>query len=435
MQCTSYGINQAVPFNNQLVDNHIKTKSHWKKNNHRMSFSEEIRLDGVDETAELEVSDSANVGNRRHSDQSAKKNVNIDRQRHQSFDGSYSALKRTYIAANSNFGDLSKPVLNRKYDTEVNSATEDWEEDLIEVPRQEEGLETKDNKKRQAAKLENSLSGSEECDDFKGCDEAFSDIENTPKANEGLLKFTDQKVQTVELESKQKHADLHENLSDPIIYDENANVKLSDKGKSIETMSEIITRLSESLEYRDKDDFDLNSSYTKSSTDGTGSTPDEGFNEQEYVWELIDDLSLGVQSMKLENKTDDNDVKLKKCLPPQFSLHEFSILPDNFAEIEAELEGLGDEMDKLDKSKEELSEKIVSSSKKLNLKKSAGFLVFKIRDPLSPYSTQEEIWAVEEGLPCGMYTAKGRRLMFKNFRLCQMEEKEKGQCFFCICFD
>jgi len=37
-------------------------------------------------------------------------------------------------------------------------------------------------------------------------------------------------------------------------------------------------------------------------------------------------------------------------------------------------------------------------------------------------STQEEIWKVEEGMPSGLYTAKGRRDMFRNYKMCKEDE-------------
>jgi len=44
------------------------------------------------------------------------------------------------------------------------------------------------------------------------------------------------------------------------------------------------------------------------------------------------------------------------------------------------------------------------------------------RLPLSYVSTQEEIWKVEEGMPSGLYTAKGRRDMFRNYKMCKEDE-------------
>lgn len=45
-----------------------------------------------------------------------------------------------------------------------------------------------------------------------------------------------------------------------------------------------------------------------------------------------------------------------------------------------------------------------------------------VRQPLSPASTQTEIWNAEINMTSGMYTAKGRRTMFRDFRLCQQDE-------------
>jgi len=56
-------------------------------------------------------------------------------------------------------------------------------------------------------------------------------------------------------------------------------------------------------------------------------------------------------------------------------------------------------------------------------------VVIVTRQPLSPASSLDEIWRVEEGKPSGMYTAKGRRTMFRNYQLCDEIEPGRNYCY------
>ncbi|KAL4234029.1 hypothetical protein ACF0H5_005683 [Mactra antiquata] len=421
MQCTAYAVNQAIPFSSVVTDvqclsgANTNKRSKTPKNssqrvNKKHTSKENVQQPDVEEWVEDGLEKNSAYDKRLPS------SVN----KYSNFGGSYSALKRSQNVVNSNF-DIPKSVIYKKYDNNM-SFSDTWDTDLLEIPGRAEGLNCTIEESNDAIPLDIYSSLSNKCDDSSYCDKVFSKSGKTPKpCDVPIIHDSALSNELLVSAAKQKHVEIKSSNKDDYVCDENDNIKAVDSD-----FANGLRNRSEKINEREKPSYHVCKTPTKCFADEAVrlSPQDEGFNEQDIVWESIDeDLAIGVEPIIIDDSfTVDNDLVLKNCLPPQFSVQQFSILPDNFAEIEAELEGLGAEMDQLDRVQPDSSTPIRSSTEMVTLKNNIGASVLKLRDPLSPYSTMEEIWTVEEGLPWGMYTAKGRRQMFKNFKLCQNKE-------------
>lgn len=185
------------------------------------------------------------------------------------------------------------------------------------------------------------------------------------------------------------------------------------------------------------------------------------FDEQQFAWDCLEELSESVKSMSISDKSNKQKTQvngalsetwgnekalssksksktyerhsqslkedLLEKLPEPLSVED-SLLhadyPIDIDAIEAELNFMRDAEDgeEMASSYESTTFDSVPMSRKRSFGKGcrAGTAsVMHVRQPLSQASSQEDIWSVEAGMPSGMYTAKGRRGMFKCFKICQ----------------
>lgn len=175
------------------------------------------------------------------------------------------------------------------------------------------------------------------------------------------------------------------------------------------------------------------------------------FNEQEFAWKLLDDLVDSVKNVSINDIVSVNHT-VEKEVPVNVKSFESPVLlddgftqpkrlkEDNFVfpaddypadieAIEAELNFIRDADDgqKVEANAGDKSGQMVCvlDSKMTRLEQMsslrAGHMIVS-RKPLSPASHPEDVRKAEEDMPSGMYTAKGRRVMFRNFRLSQEDD-------------
>ncbi|WAR11651.1 hypothetical protein MAR_025831 [Mya arenaria] len=178
------------------------------------------------------------------------------------------------------------------------------------------------------------------------------------------------------------------------------------------------------LTYRDKrnDSNDLSSSTSAS----TCAVTDDEHSEHLNAWEVVDELADDMFSCKLSESM---PKQVRRLTIPGYRDETYAYdYPDDLDEIDAELD-FG-RVDELPSSQESYDMGQLKEGKFKNsvLKSSSPVLipdekiVVVLRQPLAPTSSLDEIWAIEETMKGGLYTAKGRRAMFRNFKMCDVEE-------------
>ncbi|XP_053402022.1 uncharacterized protein LOC123548783 isoform X2 [Mercenaria mercenaria] len=183
-------------------------------------------------------------------------------------------------------------------------------------------------------------------------------------------------------------------------------------------------------DYRDKRDTDLNSSTTDTDDQISSCISDDSFNEQMYAWELIEDLSDRVNSLKLDQEKSDVETQntkkestetydLKDEIPPKFVA-----LPEDLHLIEAELEYMREDLELSESLKSDKTKSVHLVLKMARSGHDEKAVVKVIREPLSPYSPEDEIWRAEEGMISEFCKVKERRGMFRYYRQCQINDNE-----------
>lgn len=167
---------------------------------------------------------------------------------------------------------------------------------------------------------------------------------------------------------------------------------------------------------------------------------DDSFREQQCAWEVLDNLQVSEKtvqhnrdSVKLPLLRKPDIAKVLKTQPKTMkednSVFPADDYPVDIETIEAELNFIRDADDgqKVEANAGDKSGQMVCvlDSKMARLAQMAlpiaGHMIVS-RKPLSPASNLEDVRKAEEDMPSGMYTAKGRRVMFRNFRLSQEDE-------------
>lgn len=312
---------------------------------------------------------------------------------------------------------------------DLSTGTEDWEADIVD---EEVILSTPTTPVH--------INNSGESITDSAISSQCSDPDATPKAKSLLTKFNDPTTRSTEkkLLTMEKSGEIQ--------------VGKQDCDKTIENIKDLPSYQN----YRDKMDSDISSCSSKSlkdSEDYLSQETLEEFDEQSYAWELIEDLSEKVEAMKLDPKTKDigpqhfdeqsyaseliEDLSEKvdsKKLGSEYKemgLHDVleklalqePMLPLDMDEIEAELEYMRED---LELSESTNSEMYVNSMFRSHKPECENKVII-TREPLHPSSSQEEIWLVEEGMPTGHSTAKGRRWMFRYYRECSIDDREEGK--------
>ena len=271
------------------------------------------------------------------------------------------------------------------------------------------------------------------------CDKDFNDLETTPKANDKFAELIPLCVQFEEDSSMVPPNVYVSNYSPYFPPVQKPDMKASSHGQNSESSTRsttpvnvnpqdcIITPVKDPWDvlqksendntqsvtsYRSKRlDYDTCSSDSKSKASDTDSvaTFDNGFKEQECAWELIDDLTDKLQDVVLDTGSSNRSSVAES---------EDNIVPVEMKETE---EGLAEKSSEVsgsvlesDVNDNDNVSKVTTQSETIE---GAGLKV--IRNPLIPSSMLQEIWKVEQTMSGGMYSAKGRRKMFRNYAICR----------------
>ncbi|XP_060599993.1 uncharacterized protein LOC132753529 [Ruditapes philippinarum] len=458
MTCLSTTVNQMVPFNSLTLDDiqgqdrlgnsarqrkhsHQDTRNHVKKPQFHRSYSVPSNL-SISKGTECWEDDVELPKNNVVKEEIVKRNSEVDIENVDEF-GSCSDLvnrdhiKREVVVKHDNWTkanhftikDFTVVVTKEIQHSNRNvfhkpskQVSDEWESEIIEVEQNTNEMSERENERPVTPSNAKTCSGA---GTYSAIYNDGSDLDATPKAGFALSKYKDFNLSVERFEKS--GSDLAE------LYWERRSGSATDGDLKKETddstvisnncdMSGVeVKSLPSYQNYREKTDNYLScSSRTSTETDDVISSchSDDGFNEQMYAWELIEDLSSKVNSLKLENGSPEEKKRVV-----QNGTAKVEILPDDINDIEAELEFMREDIRLLErlKSDEVRSSNSVLKSGKVSQWKNAVVQV--IREPLTPYSTQTDIWRVEEGMPTGFGSALSRRKMFRYFKQSLMEEK------------
>ena len=258
----------------------------------------------------------------------------------------------------------------------------------------------------------------EPCDSMN-CDKDFVSVETTPKASDRLADM-------IQLENDSSVLPPNRYVSNYSPYFPPVHKPVSSEGQNSQSSTRSTTPVNvnpqdckitpvkdpwDILETNDNDktasvnsyrnkrlDYDTCSSESRSKASDTDSvaTSDSGVKDQEYAWELIEDLTDRLHDVVLDTGSS-NRSSVAEC--------EKNIEPVEVKESELQ------DVEKCTENENDISETGAGNDSK-------GKVIL-IRNPLLPSSILQVIWDVEETMPGGMYSAKGRRKMFRNYAICR----------------